>query len=106
MNLPRFSSFATANTPEGSLGSRAGGSAQSHLQRGIPRTQARHCCSVTAKIEEESPSPSGSSGIQKSWPVEQRFNCGARREVYAGRDDVFGGRLGRGLFVGPVFWVA
>ena len=36
------------------------------LQRDILRTQAGHCCWVTAKNEESSPSASGSSGLQKS----------------------------------------
>ena len=67
INLSRFSSFATANAPEENLGSREeDGSIQASLHRSILRTQARHCCWVTAKNEESSPSASGSSELQKS----------------------------------------
>ena len=65
INLSRFSSFATANVREAGLG-QEDGSTLAGLQRGILRTQARHCCWVTAKNEVSSPSASGSSGLQKS----------------------------------------
>ena len=39
---------------------------QGSLQRTILPMQARHCCWVTAKNEESSPTASGSSGLQKS----------------------------------------
>ena len=67
LNLSRLSSFAIENAPEANLGSREEeGNMQANLQRSILRTQARHCCRVTAKNEESSPSASGSSGLQKS----------------------------------------
>ena len=50
MNLSRSSSSATAKAPESNLGPREeGGSMQANLHRSILRTQARHCCWVTAK---------------------------------------------------------
>ena len=67
MNQSRRSSFATANAPEADLGSKEdGGDMQASLQCNILRMQARHCCRVTAKYEESSPTVSGSSGLQKS----------------------------------------
>ena len=70
-NLSRLSSFATADGPEANLGSKEeGGSMQASLQRNILRKQARHCCWVTAKNEEPSPSASASSGLQKSCATE------------------------------------
>ena len=50
MNLSRPSSFATANAPEANLGAREEGDNMQASQR----TQARHCCWITAKNEESS----------------------------------------------------
>ena len=39
-------------------------------------------------------------------PIKQRYNCSTSGEADTSGDDIFCGRLGSGLSVGPVFWVA
>ena len=68
---------------------------QASLQRDILRTHADHCCWVTAKNEESSPSASGSSGLQTSCATQagsqksNGYNCSTRREADACRNDIF-----------------
>ena len=98
MNLSRPSSFATANAPEASLGSREeDGSVLASLQRNVLRAQARHRCSVTAKKEELSPIAAEFSGLQQS--------CSASMETDASGDDVFCACLRGTWSIGTFPWV-
>ena len=113
MNLSRPTSFATADAPEANLGSsEEGGNMQASLQRSVLRTQARHCCWVTAKNEESSPSASMFSRLRKSCATHagsQSSNgtIGARaRKTDASGDDLFCGYLWGISSVGPALWVA
>ena len=62
---------------------------QASLQRGILRTQARHCCWVTAKNEESSPSASGFSGLHKSCATREECSASGEADACAVVSEVF-----------------